>query len=241
MNCLKHYFKIISLFYQVQHNLLLRDKKSKQQKVKQVDGVQGKCLIINPNYGAFWALSGLTLTSMFFVAGTKPKVSSLRVFSDVSSYSGVSNFVIKLTLDYSLVKVSRLHPWTCLDAQYHAWDWCCLSEISYISDIQWVRKRQLIIMDVCCVFRCFCVVPTPTGCLLLVEVRCELIRWTLMALSLALPLSIMSTVQRVFFTSTRRYTQGLSRNTLCTLVLLLGRKVGMLRNELKRPLLRRPD
>ena len=43
MNC----FKIISLFYQVQHNLLLRDKKSKQQKVKQVDGIQGKCLIIN--------------------------------------------------------------------------------------------------------------------------------------------------------------------------------------------------
>ena len=110
MNCLKHYFKIISLFYQVQHNLLLRDKKSKQQKVKQVDGIQGKCLIINPNYGVFWALSGLTLTSMFFVAGTKPKVSSLRVFSDVSSYSGVSNFFIKLTLDYSLVKVSRLHP-----------------------------------------------------------------------------------------------------------------------------------
>ena len=124
------------------------------------------------------------------------------------------------------------------------WDWCCLSEISYVSDIQWVRKRHLIIMDVCCVFRCFCVVPTPTGCLLLVEVRCELIRWTLMALSLALPLSIMSTVPKVFFTSTRRYTQGLSRNTLCTLgtlVLLLGRKVDMLCNELKRLLLRRPD
>ncbi|XP_066019502.1 cleavage and polyadenylation specificity factor subunit 1-like [Pocillopora verrucosa] len=48
-------------FKKVQHNLLLRDKKSKQQKVKQVDGIQG----------------------------TKPKVSSLRVFSDVSSYSGV--------------------------------------------------------------------------------------------------------------------------------------------------------
>ncbi|XP_044171683.1 cleavage and polyadenylation specificity factor subunit 1-like [Acropora muricata] len=48
-------------FKKLQHNLLLRDKKSKQQKVKQVDVIQG----------------------------SKPRVASLRVFSDISSYSGV--------------------------------------------------------------------------------------------------------------------------------------------------------
>ncbi|KAJ7381472.1 Cleavage and polyadenylation specificity factor subunit 1 [Desmophyllum pertusum] len=48
-------------FRKLQHNLLLREKKSKQLKVKQSDATQG----------------------------TKPKVASLRVFHDVSSYSGV--------------------------------------------------------------------------------------------------------------------------------------------------------
>lgn len=48
-------------FRKLQHNLLIRDKKSKQQKVKQNDVSQG----------------------------SKPRVASLRVFSDISSYSGV--------------------------------------------------------------------------------------------------------------------------------------------------------